>query len=176
MTEPLIWREETRKLTELKPYTKNPRRITKIEFEKLKDRIKRLGYHTRIKIDIDNTMNDGHQKWKALQELGMFEVPILAPNRKLTEEEFDEILIESNTHSGVWDAEILANNWEAPQLVDWNVDVPGLFEVDDDKEENNKLMVDETHYTIIIECLDEQEQSRLYTELEGRGIKCKLMM
>lgn len=138
MTEPLVWKEETRKLSELKPCYKNPRRISKTEFDKLKKDLCELGYHTRIKIDLDNTMNDGHQKWKALQELGLNEVPVLVPNRKLTEQEFDAILIKSNTHSGVWDAGVLANNWEPTQLIEWNVDVPGLFDLDEEDKEQPK--------------------------------------
>lgn len=122
MAEQIIWKEEIRKLSELKPYPDNPRRISKIEFEKLKDRIQRLGYHNRIKVNADNMMSGGHQKYKALQQLGWHNVQVLVPSRQLTPEEFKEIVITDNTTSGEWDKDILANVFEVPQLIEWGID------------------------------------------------------
>ncbi len=101
----LIWRSEKRSVKSLKAWALNPRKITKEAFEKLKDRIKRRGFHDVIKIDTDGTVLSGNQRKKALLELGITEVTVLIPNRKLTKDERDKVALESNTNDGEWDFE-----------------------------------------------------------------------
>ncbi len=116
-----IWKEEIRKLSDLRPNPKNPRKISKTEFEKLKDRIKRIGLHERIIINSDNMMASGHQKYKALKECGVKEVPVLVAPSTLTEKEFDEVVISANLHSGVWDYDILGNEWDALDVIEYGL-------------------------------------------------------
>ncbi len=105
--EKLTWRPERRKVTQLKAWSKNPRKITKPAFEKLKERIVKRGFHDVVKIDTDNTVLSGNQRKKALVELGIKEVTVLLPSRKLTEEERDKVALESNTNDGEWNFEDL---------------------------------------------------------------------
>lgn len=101
----LIWRSEKRSVKSLKAWKNNPRKITKEAFEKLKDRIKQRGFHDVIKIDTDGTVLSGNQRKKALTELGIQEVTVLIPNRRLTKDERNKIALESNTNDGEWDFE-----------------------------------------------------------------------
>lgn len=130
--EPLVWTEQMRKISDLKPYPDNPRRISKEQFEKLKDRIKRLGYHNRIKINLDNMMSGGHQKYKALQQLGWQELQVLVPNRMLNDREFKEVVISDNLHSGEFDFDILANHFDPAELVEWGMPETYFDVVSDD--------------------------------------------
>lgn len=108
----LDWTIEKRKISELKKWDKNPRTITGKEFNKLVESIKENGDHDILKIDIDNTVISGNQRLEAFKEAGKSEVFVRVPNRKLTQKEMDRIGLESNTHSGKWDMDILANEFE----------------------------------------------------------------
>ncbi|MFA6608451.1 MAG: DNA modification methylase [Candidatus Paceibacterota bacterium] len=101
------WRAEKRLLKDLKTWLANPRKITKDNFAKLIKRITERGFHDVIKIDTDGTVLSGNQRRKALIELGIKEVIVLIPDRKLTEDERNKIALESNINDGEWDFEAL---------------------------------------------------------------------
>lgn len=103
MKEKIIWRTEHRPVTQLKPWSKNPRKISKQSFNRLLDRIRSRGFHDVIKIDTDDTILSGNQRKKALTALGVKEVAVLVPNRKLTEDEMNRVALESNISDGEWD-------------------------------------------------------------------------
>jgi DNA modification methylase len=103
----LVWRPERRKVSELVAWKKNPRKITKAAFAKLKERIEQRGFHDVLKIDIDGTVLSGNQRKKALLDLGISEVTVLLPNRRLTEDEKNKIALESNGNDGEWDYDLL---------------------------------------------------------------------
>ena len=115
----LVWTEKVFKLKDLKPYDKNPRRITKDQFAKLKESIKQDGFHQRLLVTNDGRVIGGHQRIKALQELGYKEIQALVPDRELTDEEYDRLNIRDNLQAGEWDFEALANHFDAEQLLEW---------------------------------------------------------
>lgn len=115
------WTEKTVKLSALKPYERNPRKITKEAFDRLKNRIDRLGYHQRIICQPDGGVIGGHVRLRALTELGYKEVKVLIPNRELSQEEFREALISDNGQFGEWDIDMLAADFEIEELVEWGV-------------------------------------------------------
>jgi ParB-like chromosome segregation protein Spo0J len=103
----LTWHTEVRKVKSLKVWSKNPRKLTKSAFSKLVERIKERGFHAVIIIDTDDTILSGNQRKKALLSLGIEEVTVLLPNRKLTKDERKKIALESNINDGEWDFEKL---------------------------------------------------------------------
>ena len=115
----ILWTERTFKLTDLKPYDKNPRRITKEQFEKLKRSISEDGFHQRLLVTEDGRVIGGHQRIKALKELGYKDIQALVPDRDLTPEEYDRLNIRDNLQAGEWDFDALANHFDAEQLLDW---------------------------------------------------------
>ena len=96
MHEPLVWKIETRKLSSLNGWSENPRKMTEVQFEKLKKRIKERGFHDILKIDVDGTIVSGNHRQQALKDLGYDEVDVKVPNRPLTEKERKEVALESN--------------------------------------------------------------------------------
>ncbi|MFZ2523497.1 MAG: DNA modification methylase [Minisyncoccia bacterium] len=124
----LIWRSDKRSVKSLKAWKNNPRKITKEAFEKLKDRIKQRGFHDVIKIDTDGTVLSGNQRKKALTELGIKEVTILIPNRKLSKDERNKIALESNTNDGEWDFEGL-KSFDMDTLTDIGFDKNELRDI-----------------------------------------------
>ncbi|MBP6866349.1 MAG: ParB N-terminal domain-containing protein, partial [Candidatus Pacebacteria bacterium] len=105
--EELGWVSDIRKVEKLKNWKENPRTITKVALEKLKERIVQRGFHSVIVIDTDNTILSGNQRGLALRQLGIKEVNVLVPSRKLTTEERRKIALESNLNDGEWNMEAL---------------------------------------------------------------------
>jgi len=107
MEKKLVWKIEVRRVEDLVAWSENPRKIKKADMERLMERIKQRGFHAVIVIDIDNTILSGSQRKAALLKLGVTEVNVLIPNRKLSEEERKKIALEDNLHDGQWDMEKL---------------------------------------------------------------------
>lgn len=105
--EKLDWFSDVREVEKLKSWKENPRTITKLALEKLKERIIQRGFHSVIVIDTDNTILSGNQRGLALKQLGIKEVNVLVPSRKLTIEERRKIALESNLNDGEWNMEAL---------------------------------------------------------------------
>lgn len=110
------WSEKTCRLKDLRPFEQNPRRITKEQFEKLKTSILQDGYHSRIKTDGRGRIAGGHQRLRALLELGFSEVPVLVPNRPLSDIEFMRVMVRDNHNNGLFDMDALANMFDLEDL------------------------------------------------------------
>lgn len=115
------WIEKTVKVKDLRPYERNPRRITEDDFNRLKDSLKRNGYHQRILVMNDLSVIGGHQRIRALQELGIKEVKVLFPDQEISEEQFKEIMVRDNLFYGQWDFDILSSDFEQEQLAEWGM-------------------------------------------------------
>ena len=117
----LTWKTETRKLSELKGYGKNPRQISKDQFQHLLNSIEKFDYVELVAIDTDNTIVAGHMRVKALKKLrkGSETIEVRVPSRKLTEDEFKEYLVRSNQNTGEFDYDILANEFNPLDLLQW---------------------------------------------------------
>jgi DNA modification methylase len=129
------WTSERRKLKELKDYENNPRKMDKKRFEQLVDSIKQDGYHQRLLINQDGTIIGGHARKKALLKAGYkedSEIDVLLPHRQLEQEDFDRINIRDKLPYGDYDFDILANNFEPEQLIEWGMPEEWLnFAVDE---------------------------------------------
>lgn len=90
-------------MSELIHWEENPRTITPVDFDRLKERISERGFHDVIKIDTENRILSGNMRKDALEEMGIEEVNVLVPDRKLTTEEMVIIGLESNRNDGTWD-------------------------------------------------------------------------
>ena len=117
----ITWQEKTVPITDLKPYERNPRKISKVAFEKLKSSIAENGYHQRIIVQPDLRVIGGHQRIRALQELGIRQITVLVPDHELSENEFRRILVQDNLPFGEFDFDILASDFEKEELLDWGM-------------------------------------------------------
>jgi DNA modification methylase len=133
-TQKLVWKAEVRKVEELVIWDQNPRSISTASFSKLIKRIKDRGFHSSIVIDTDNTILSGNQRKEALLHLGVKEVNVLVPNRKLTTDERNKIALESNLNDGEWNFEAL-KLFELDTLLDVGFDQIELSKFwDEDKD------------------------------------------
>lgn len=114
MAKKLEWTTETRKVSELVPHKKNPRRMTSSQVEKLKASLEKFNLVELPAINTDNTILAGHQRLKILAMIGRGdeEIEVRVPNRKLKDEEAEEYLLRSNRNRGEWDYDMLANHFD----------------------------------------------------------------
>ena len=107
----LKWHTEQRKIKDLVPYEYNPRQMTDKQAKDLTKSLEKFDLAEIPAIDTDNTIIAGHMRMKIMLALGRGEeeIDVRIPNRKLTQEEFDEYNIRSNKNTGEWDFDMLAN-------------------------------------------------------------------
>jgi len=105
----LEWFTQRRRVNDLIPYDKNPRKISPKQLNDLKRSLQKFNLVEIPAVDLDNRVIAGHQRLKVLQLLGRGEeeIEVRVPNRKLTQEEYDQYLITSNAVGGDWDFEKL---------------------------------------------------------------------
>jgi site-specific DNA-methyltransferase (adenine-specific) len=137
--EKLTWRAEVRKVKDLKNWEKNPRKITNEAFEKLKDRINKRGMHDVLKLDTDENVLSGNQRQRALTALDIEEVNVLIPSRPLTDKEKKEIILESNLNDGIWDFDMLGNEFEMETLQEVAFPEMSIFNAEGGEDEQGKL-------------------------------------
>jgi DNA modification methylase len=132
--EKLEWKTEKRRVNDLLPYEKNPRKITDTQMEGLKESLKKFNLSEIPACNTDGKIVAGHQRVKALQLLGRGEemIEVRIPNRKLTANEFKEYLLTSNRSGGSWDWEILASDFDIDTLLIAGFDSTDLTNIFDD--------------------------------------------
>lgn len=137
--EKLVWHTEQRKINDLIPFDKNPRKMTEDQVKQLTTSIEKFGLVEIPAIDTDNTIVAGHQRMKIEQIRGNGDdiIDVRVPNRKLTEAEYKEYNVRSNKNTGMWDEELLASLFDEQELRDIGfTDLElGMMDFDDDKEE-----------------------------------------
>ena len=121
MAKKITWQLKTYKLADLTDYFKNPRHITETEFKQLKKSLDTFGLIDKpiINADAANTIIGGHQRKHVLEANGETECECWVPDRELTEREVEELNIRLNKNTGQWDFDVLANEFELDDLLEW---------------------------------------------------------
>lgn len=126
---------------EIKETPNNPRLIKDPKFKLLVKSIKNSPWMLDIRpIVVDETMTilGGNMRLRACKAAGIFEVPVYVATG-LTEAQKREFIIKDNAGFGEWDWDIIANEWDAKQVVEWGVDLP-VYDLpleDEPKEKDN---------------------------------------
>lgn len=132
------WLESSWRLDQLRPYERNPRHISKTQYKKLKASLEQDGYHTRIKATKDGRVIGGHQRLKALRELGHETIIVLIPDRDLSDSEFQRIMIRDNVNNGEWDMDLLSTDFDLEDLRELGVsEVMDIAPFDHDDESHD---------------------------------------
>jgi DNA modification methylase len=123
MSSDLKWETKKVKVSDLKEWDKNPRVITKDKLQKLIESVDKFGSVEPPVVNQDMVLCGGHGRKKAYESLGIKEVDCVFPTRLLTKKEFEELNIRLNKNiAGEWDMDILANEFEVQDLLDWGFD------------------------------------------------------
>lgn len=124
----------------------NPRIIKDDKFAKLVKSINEFPQMLNLRpivVNDDMVVLGGNMRLKACKEAGLKEIPIIKAS-ELTEQQQKEFIVKDNVGYGEWDWDDLANNWDAQELEEWGLDIPG-FVIEEEQS------IDEDKYTKKVE-------------------------
>ena len=122
----------------------NPRELTQIQHQDLKDSITRFGLVDPLIVNTHkerkNILVGGHQRLRIVKELGYKDVPCVEVN--LTPDKERELNVRLNKNTGQWDWDALANHFDVGELLEWGFSeddlqfydpepLPGLIDEDE---------------------------------------------
>jgi len=118
------WTLQQFRLDELTDYYKNPRSLSEKEFKQLKTSLDKFGMIDKpiVNADSAHTIIGGHQRKHVLEASGVKEIECWIPDRELSDKEVEELNIRLNKNTGSWDFDMLANEFELDDLLDWGFD------------------------------------------------------
>ena len=118
------WTLRTFRLDELTDYYKNPRSLSEKEFKQLKTSLDKFGMIDKPIVNADSlhTIIGGHQRKHVLEASGVKEIECWIPDRELSDKEVEELNIRLNKNTGSWDFDVLANEFELDDLLEWGFD------------------------------------------------------
>ena len=114
------------KLSQIKPNPTNPRKIGKVEMERLVKSLQDFPEMLELReiiVDENNTILGGNMRYRALKKIGEKEC-IAKIVTGLTVDQKREFIIKDNSSFGQYDMDALANLWSDLPLVEWGVDLP----------------------------------------------------
>ena len=129
-TEPITWSNETRRLGDLIPWEINPRTISEKEAARLNESLDEFAQIETIAVGPNNEVYNGHQRLKVWQaEHGAdYEVDVRVSSRELSEDERKKLTVYLHKGAtGEFDFDLLANNFEIDDLLDWGFETSELM-------------------------------------------------
>jgi len=132
----ITWTNVTRKLGELQPWPRNPRQIKSDQARRLAESFDAFGQVETIAIGPDNEVYNGHQRLNVLMAKhgADYVVECRQASRALTEKEREKLTVFLHKGAaGEWDFDILANEFEVDDLLEWGFEAfelgmpPGEF-------------------------------------------------
>lgn len=112
---------ETKKLSDLKAAPYNPRTSNKKQEKNLKESLSKFGLVEPIIFNQKTGyIVGGHFRVRELKKLGYKSVDCVIVD--LSEEDERELNVRLNANTGAWDFDLLANEWNIDELVEWGLE------------------------------------------------------
>lgn len=137
----ISWTLKKFKISDLKELSKNPRSLNDLQYTHLKTSLEKFGLIDKPIVTQEGLIIAGHQRKRILEKEGIKEIECWIPNRELSEKEIEELNIRHNKNTGEWDFDILANEWESNDLLEWGFNLEDLqidLPIQEEKEEHHK--------------------------------------
>lgn len=173
------------KIDNIQPWERNPRKNDKA-VKKLVPLLKEHGFINPVIIDQDGILRAGHTRIKAATELGMETVPALIVNFKDVEHAIAYGIADNKSNEWAeWDFKKLKELISELDNFDFDLEMTG-FDLDEMgdiltyEKEDKKLVEDEKSlnyeekFQIVIDCIDEEEQEKIFNKLKGE-YKCRIL-
>lgn len=154
----------------------NPRQLTEKSFKELKTSLETFGFVDPVLINKNknrkNIIIGGHQRVKVAQMLNIAKVPCVEID--LDEAAERELNVRLNKNTGDWDWDMLANNFDNEQLLEWGfaeqelgVDTKLTFEVDNNYDETIEYPEDaETSHVRMIQLFLNDTTEPIFKKME----------
>jgi ParB-like chromosome segregation protein Spo0J len=138
------WHLETRKIKDLTPHGKNPRQLSKDQERQITMSLEKFGLADKPIVNVDGKIIGGHMRLKVLQKQKVQDVECWVPDHALSDNDVDELCVRLNKNTGDWDWDILANQWEITDLINWGFteeELAGFADIEEiePKEEKPKV-------------------------------------
>ena len=166
---------ESKLIKDLKPATYNPRQISTKQYNDLKASVKKFGLVDPIIINQNgNVVVGGHQRLKIAKELKHTEIHCVVLD--LSKEEERELNIRLNKSGGEFDMDILANEFDIENLVDWGFKHVELGLNIDKIDENYTRKIKTPHYEPrnikpeFSKLVDERKQKELLKKIQKSNV------
>ena len=161
-------------INKLKPATYNPRQISTKQYKDLKASIEKFSLVDPIIINKDLTVIGGHQRLKVCKELKHVEIDCVVLD--LSKEEERELNIRLNKSGGEFDMDILANEFDVENLVDWGFKHVELGLNIDKIDDNYTRKIKTPHYEPrnikpeLSKLVDERKQKELLKKIQKSNV------
>ena len=166
---------ESKLIKDLKPATYNPRQISTKQYNDLKASVKKFGLVDPIIINQNgNVVVGGHQRLKICKDLKHIEIDCVVLD--LTKEQERELNIRLNKSGGEFDMDILANEFDVENLVDWGFKHVELGLNIDKIDENYTRKIKTPHYEPrnikpeLSKLVDERKQKELLKKIQKSNV------
>lgn len=169
------WQSKLIKLENLEQFQNNPRKISESKLESLKKSLDELGTFRPFILSHDQkTILGGNQRSKILLENfpSNHEVLCMIPDRELSQEEIEKVIVLDNGHHGEWDYEILADFSIDIDELDIDVKIPEL-EIDVEDIDDNEKEDKDKKFLVEVQLPNEMDQADLYDDLISKGYMVK---
>jgi ParB-like chromosome segregation protein Spo0J len=167
-------------VSKLIPYANNSRTHDDAQIAQLAASIKEFGFRNPILVDGVGIIA-GHGRLMAARKLGLEKVPTIDCS-DMTETQKKAYIIADNKlalNSG-WDSELLKLEITDLQNTDFDLIKLGFSEMELANlfDELKDVQIDDLDYqaafSIVVDCKDEQEQEKIFNELDQKGYKCRV--
>ena len=162
-------------INKLQPASYNPRQISTKQYKDLKESIKKFDLVDPIIINQNgNVVIGGHQRLKVCKELKHTEIDCVVLD--LTKEQERELNIRLNKSGGEFDMDILANEFDIENLVDWGFKHVELGLNIDKIDENYTRKIKTPHYEPknikpeLSKLVDERKQKELLKKIHKSNV------
>lgn len=155
----------------------NPRIIKDDKFKKLVKSINEFPEMLEVRpivVDEDMVVLGGNMRLKACISAGLKEVHIIKFN-DLSEDKKKEFIVKDNVGYGEWDFDLLLEDWNIDNLIEWGLDIPESNEDEKNKKEKDLSDNIKNDFRIEIIFTNEKEQEIAYNELKNNGYECRIL-
>ena len=171
-----------RKVKDLIPYARNARTHSDEQVAQIAASINEWGWTTPVLIDDKGGIIAGHGRVMAARKLGIDEVPTMTATGWTKAQKAAYVLADNQLPQNAgWDMDLLSVEMKDLDAEGFDLSLMGFN--DDmlanifDSVANAKELKNESYseiFNVIVQCEDEQQQERVFNELDEKGYKCQV--
>lgn len=166
------------KIADLKPYALNAKKHPQSQLEGMAESIKRFGFTQPVVVDSKNEIIIGHGRVEGAKIAGLKALPCIKRDDLSVQEIKALRIIDNRISETGWDNELLKLEFDELDfdLSVFNVDFKEFNFSGEVETKEEKEVVDQQQFMIVIDCESEAVQQQFFDEFKSRGIECRLIM